>query len=498
MGIQQLKMSFPEELIADNFAGGAGASTGIAQAFGRPVDIAINHDPEAIATHQANHPHTRHYCESVWEVDPREATRGRQVGLAWFSPDCKHFSKAKGGKPVEKKIRGLAWVVIRWAATVKPRIIMLENVEEFTTWGPLKDGRPCPKRKGQTFRAFINALQRHGYRVEYRELSAHHYGAPTSRRRLFLIARRDGLPIVWPEATHGPGLEPYRTAAECIDWSIPCPSIFDRKKPLCENTMRRIARGMERFVINNPDPFIICIDHQSSLSAEYPLVQPLGTVTSKARHCLVTPYIAKHFGGATGSSIERPLPTTLAAGTQNQLVTAFLQRHFGQSIGSDIQAPTGTITAGGQGKTSLVTSRMIKLRGTCQHGQDMRQPMPTITAGGTHLGEVRAFLLKYYGTAVGQEISDPLHSITSKARFGLVTVHGEPYQIVDIGMRMLTPRELYRAQGFAEDYIIDPIINGKPLTKTAQVRMCGNSVCPPVARALVEANIGELKKVEAA
>ncbi len=516
----QLSFAFPKELIVDNFAGGGGASYGIEQAFGRSVDIAINHDPEAIAMHTANHPNTRHYCESVWDVDPREATKGRQVGLAWFSPDCKHFSKAKGGTPVSKNIRGLAWVVIRWAKLVKPRVIILENVEEFETWGPLAhvmdddgnhqyhdNGRPvmtpCPKRKGRTFRQWVAKLRRLGYKVEWQELRACDYGAPTIRKRLFLVARCDGLPIRWPAPTHGTGRhEPYRTAAEIIDWSIPCPSIFERKRPLAEATMRRIARGIQRFVIDHPDPFIIPIAHYNGSHRIHDINEPLRTITANPKggsFALCTPFIAKHFGGMTGTEITNPFPTILSRGSQNQLVTAHLARHFGQSTGSWLDDPAGTVTAGGGGKTSLVTSHMIKLRGTCPDGQDLRQPAPTITAGGTHVGEVRAFLMKYYGTGgQHQDIRDPLHTIPTKARFGLVTVHGEPYHIVDIGMRMLQPRELYRAQGFPDDYRIDIEYQGKPLSKTAQVRMVGNSVSPPPAIALVSANVGEIKRVEAA
>ncbi|MEX2964241.1 DNA cytosine methyltransferase [Microbulbifer sp. TYP-18] len=486
---------FHDELIVDNFAGGGGASEGIEQGFGRPVDIAINHDSEAIAMHQANHPHTRHYCESVWDVDPRKVTRGRPVGLAWFSPDCKHFSKAKGGRPVEKKIRGLAWVAIRWAATVRPRVIMLENVEEFQTWGPLDTaGRPCKERRGQTFQQWRQQLIDLGYQVEHRELRACDYGAPTSRKRLFLIARCDGRPIVWPEPTHGEGLIPYRTAAECIDWSIPCPSIFERKRPLAENTLRRIARGIQRFVIDNPAPFIVRLGHTGwgRDGMQYRLNEPLTTITSKQEHCLVAPYIQPYYGDkggrARGRTMDQPLATQT---TENRfaLCAAFLAKHYGGNYtgpGCDLQQPISTVTA--TDHHALVTSHLLKLRNNCD-GQDLREPMHTVTTGG-HFGEVRAFLVKYFGTAVGANLNDPLHTVTSKARFGLVTVHGEPYRIVDIGMRMLAPRELYRAQGFPEDYIIDATHEGKPLSKTAQTRMCGNSVSPAVARALVRANCG--------
>ncbi|BFH11143.1 DNA cytosine methyltransferase [Bacillus cereus] len=472
------------ELIVDNFAGGGGASTGIELAIGRSVDIAINHDPAAIKMHMANHPETEHYCESVWDVDPRKATRGRPVGLAWFSPDCKHFSKAKGGKPVEKNIRGLAWVAVRWAATVRPRVIILENVEEFKTWGPLtEDGQPDISQKGRTFRSFVNALRRHGYKVEWRELRACDYGAPTIRKRLFLIARCDGRPIVWPEPTHGDPesaevrsgkLLPWRTAAEIIDWSIPCQSIFTRKKPLAENTLRRIARGIERFVINNPTPFIVRVNHSGS-NHHYcdPIDEPFKTVTSKNGWGLVTPTLIQMGYG------ERP-------GQEPRVL--------------DLDKPIGTVTAGGNkfglaavDHNTLVTSHLIKLRGTCQDGQPVTEPMPTITAGGLHVGEVRAFLLKYYGSADnGQTLDEPLHTVTTKDRFGLVTISGVDYQIVDIGMRMLEPHELFAAQGFPPDYIIDRDHQGQKYSKAAQVARCGNAVPPPFAEALVRANLPEL------
>lgn len=485
-------------IIFDNFAGGGGASTGIEQAMGRPIDYAINHDPHAIAMHRANHPRTQHYCEDVWDVDPREVAGGRPVDLAWFSPDCKHFSRARGGKPVEKGIRGLAWVAIRYAKTVRPNLIFLENVQEFESWGPLKLDTTAhawvadPEKMGHTFQRWIQQFRNLGYRVEWRSLMACDYGAPTSRTRLFLVARRDGRPIVWPEPTHGTEMTPYRTAAECIDWSIPCPSIFTRKKPLVENTLRRIARGLQRFVIDAPDPFIITYYGPKRPEVEFrgsSLDEPLRTLTTFNRFGLVVPYVIKHFGGATGSGITQPLPTITARGTQNQLLAAFLTRYFGKGTGRSVEKPAPTITPGGLGKTGLITSHMIKLRGTCRHGQDLRQPMPTITAGGYHLGEVRAFLLKYYDPAGGQKLNVPAHTLTSKSRLGLITVAGDDYQIVDIGMRMFQPREMFRAQGFPDDYIIDPDYGGRPLTKTVQVMMVGNSVSPHPAKALVRANM---------
>lgn len=432
------------EIIVDNFAGGGGASTGIELAIGRSVDIAINHDPAAIEIHRANHPDTKHFCESVWDVDPVEACAGRPVGLAWFSPDYKHFSKAKGGKPVEKAIRGLAWVAIRWAKLVRPRVIILENVEEFTTWGPLLDNKPDPKRKGQTFRRFVHALKRYGYRVEWNELRACDYGAPTIRKRFFLIARCDDMPIVWPEPTHGDPatlfvasgmLHLWRTAAEIIDWTIPCPSIFARKKPLCENTMRRIARGLKKFVLDNPHPYIV----DKSIA-------PL----------LIQYHSEQSDKDVRGQAVDRPLMTADSSNRYG-LVTAFMTHFYGASIGAPVDTPLGTIAAAGQ-----------------------------------HIAEVEAFLVKYYGHGEGQSLREPLHTITAKDRFGLVVVGGEPYRIVDIGMRMLTPRELFRAQGFPEEYIIDHDADGKYYPKSAQVARCGNAVPPPFAEALVRANLPEL------
>ncbi|MBZ9667489.1 DNA cytosine methyltransferase [Pseudomonas sp. LMG 31766] len=540
-------------LVIDNFAGGGGASTGIEMALGRPVDIAINHDPEAIAMHEINHPHTKHYCESVWEVDPREITGGRPVDLCWFSPDCKHFSKAKGGKPVKKEIRGLAWVAIRYAATVRPRVIMLENVEEFVTWGPLAEGRPCPKNKGRTFNSFVNALRRHGYQVEWRELRANQFGAATIRKRLFLIARCDGLPIVWPEPTHLPigspevkakQTKPQRLAADIIDWSLPCPSIFTRKKPLAEATLRRIARGIQRYVIDAAEPFLVKVNHGYDYFRGQPLDEPLQTITSKLGTGLVVPtlapFITEHANASTqrnmpveaplrticaqvkgghfavvaptlvqlgygerpgqaprAPGLDKPLGTVVAGGGKHGLVAAFLAKHYGGNYtgpGAPLDAPAPTVTT--VDHNALVTSHLVKLRNNCI-GQDVREPIHTLTTGG-HMGEVRAFLLKYYDTAVGQALDEPLHTITTKHRLGLVMVKGEPYQIVDIGMRMLEPHELYAAQGFPANYIHDRTIGGKRLSKASQVRMCGNSVCPPVAAALVRANLVEQQQSEVA
>lgn len=320
------------EIIVDNFAGGGGASTGIEMATGLSVDIAINHDPAAIAMHKANHPDTEHYCESVWEVDPQEAVKGRPVGLAWFSPDCKHFSKAKGGKPVNKEIRGLAWVAVRWAATVKPRVIMLENVEEFKTWGPVgKDGQPIKEKQGVTFKRFVRSLKKLGYEVDFRELRACDYGAPTIRKRFFMVARRDGRPIVWPEPTHGDPrslavsvgkLKPWRTASEIIDWSIGTPSIFSRKKPLADNTMRRIARGIQKFVLDDPEPY----------------EAPGGALSFLAQY-----YTETNPGEVRGQSLKEPI-YTIPTANRFALVKAFLVAYYGASVGQRLDEPLHTIT----------------------------------------------------------------------------------------------------------------------------------------------------------
>lgn len=444
------------EIIVDNFAGGGGASTGIELATGRIVDIAINHDPDAILMHKTNHPHTEHLKASVWDVDPVEVCRGRPVGLAWFSPDCKHFSKAKGGKPVNKNIRGLAWIVLRWAAKVRPRVIILENVEEFQTWGPVRKGHPVKSKAGQTFAKWKQQLLDLGYDIEHRELVAADFGAPTIRKRFFLVARCDGRPIVWPEPTHGLGKTPYHTAAEIIDWAIPCPSIFDRDKPLAENTLKRIARGIQKFVIESSEPFIVNYKFQNEPeSAE----RPLSTITSVNNHYLVTPFLAQYHSyetdGARGQTLNTPL-LTVDTSNRYALVSAFISKFY---------------------KTGI--------------GQDVREPLHTVTTSPGHFAEVRAFLIKYYGQGTGQALTEPLDTVVSKDRFGLVMVHGEPYQIVDIGMRMLTPHELYKAQGFPKDYIIDRDYLGNTYPKSKQVARCGNAVPPPFATALVRANLPE-------
>lgn len=513
-------------IVVDLFAGGGGASDGIVRGLGRPVDIAINHSPEAVAMHAANHPETRHYCEDIWEVDPREAVGSRWVKFLWASPDCTQFSKAKGGKPRDRNIRCLAHVVIRWARAVKPRTIILENVEEFQDWGPLRDdGKPDKTRLGEDFRAWLAELVDCGYTVDFRELVAAHYGAPTTRRRLYLVAQLRGeTPIVWPSASHGAGLgRPLRTAAEIIDWSIECPSIFGRKKPLADATLRRIAAGVQRYVVGSPSPFIVPVKTWGGGgNAARGLDEPMRTVTASKRgeFGLVTPYLAHltHHGGDRVRPLHAPAPTITGANrgeiallaptllrTDNQsdgrlrgvrsvagqlptvtsagglaLAAAVITKHYGGVVGHQVELPLGTVTA--QDHHAVTTA-------TLAEGDSERAD------------EVAAFLVKFYG-ASGSPVShqgamDPLHTVTAKARFAVVTVHGVPYRIVDIGMRMLQPRELYRAQGFRDDYQIDLLFNGKPLTKTAQIALCGNSVCPPVAEALVRANATARREVAA-
>jgi DNA (cytosine-5)-methyltransferase 1 len=490
----------PGELVVDNFAGGGGTSTGMEAALGRPVDLAINHDPVAIAMHKANHPQTRHSCENILEVDPIEACAGRPVGLAWFSPDCAHFSRAKGTQPVKKEIRGLAWVVIRWAKAVRPRIIALENVEEFQTWGPLReDGRPDPGAAGETFRQWLAELAALGYTIEFRPLVAADYGAPTTRKRFYLIARADARTIAWPKPTHGRGRPaPWRAAAEVIDWSLPCPSIFDRPRPLAEATQRRIAEGIRRFVLGAERPFVIPLTHQGDARV-HDIADPLRTITGphRAELALVAPsLVQRSWGERRGQrprclDIARPLGTIVAGGIKHALVAAWMTKHYGgpnghRAIGHGMQLTLGTVTA--KDHHAVTTAFLTKCA------------PPAIHPERGHLAEVRAFLIKYYGAQQGQEqqVELPLHTVTAKARFGLVTISGAEYEIADIGMRMLAPHELFAAQGFPPDYRIAPELNGKPLSKTAQIRCAGNSVCPPVAEKIVEVNALGTEAMEAA
>lgn len=513
-----LKKMIHGELIVDNFAGGGGASTGIEMATGYSVDIAINHDPEAIKMHKANHPNTKHYCENVWAVDPVKACKGHPVALAWFSPDCKHFSKAKGGKPKDKNIRGLAWVACRWAGLVRPRVIMLENVEEFKTWGPLgRRHHPIKAKQGETFQKFVQQLTDLGYEVQFRELIAADYGAPTMRKRFFMIARCDGKPIVWPEPTHAPadseevkaGLKkPYVGAYTQLDFSLPCPSIFDTSeeikekygiravRPLAQKTMDRIARGFIKFVLNNPKPFIIQCNHGGERRPN-DIRDPMPTITGKHGYGIVEPYMVQI--GQTGFTADRskdvrePL-TTIVSKNEHCLISPTLIQYHSETAQGEVRGQTikdPIMTVDGSNRYGLVTSFLSKFykSGT---GQDLREPLHTITTSAGHFGEVRAFLIKYYGDATGQDIEKPLDTVTTKDRFGLVTINGMDYQVVDIGLRMLEPRELYGCQGFPDDYIIDHDYTGKTYPKSEQVRRCGNAVCPPIPAALVRANLPEL------
>ena len=681
-------------LTIDSFAGGGGASLGIAWATGRAPDVAINHDASALAMHAANHPETLHVCEDVWHANLRDLTQGRPVELLWASPDCSHFSRAKGSVPVSKQIRSLAWVVVRWASQVRPRMIILENVREFADWGPLvprwecrcgwkgtegqatlkRSRRRCPRceslrikptldlmpdpfRKGMTFRLFANRLRGMGYQVEWRNINAADYGAPTNRRRLFLIARNDGCPIEWPEPSHGdptkigtigpdlfhcrcrenshelhvvcptcglprlPRLAPWKTAASCIDWSIECPSIFDRKRPLAEKTLRRIAMGLKRYVLEAAEPFVVGVGGRAGQTPPTGASCPLGTVTAKNDRAVVAPYVAPithngerrchdvneplptvttahrgeqaviapyltayhhqkqnesrcrpcddafntidtqpryglvsptliqtGFGERDGQAprvldLNQPLGTVVAGGQKHALVSAFLSKHYGghETPGSRIDAPIDTITA--KDHNALTTAHLVKFRGD-SNGTPLTDPMPTVTSGqgsarpagaphalgiaatclarfnhghkqwngvdeplgtvtsqGNKFGLVYAFLTKYFGAdhTIGQQLTEPLHTVTSKHRFGMVYVEVAPGQaepavamdvpgvgpcvISDIGMRMLTPRELARAQGFPDTYKLTG-------TKTSQVAKIGNSVCPQVVEAIVKANVG--------
>lgn len=527
------QINFFEEMIIDNFAGGGGASTGIELATGRAVDAAINHDPDAILMHQTNHPQTGHYCESVWDVDPWEVTRGRPVGLAWFSPDCKHFSKAKGSKPVDRNIRGLAWIVLKWAGTVKPRVIILENVEEFQTWGPVRKGKPVKSRRGETFRKWKEQLQALGYEIDHRELVAADYGAPTIRKRFFLIARCDGKPIIWPERTHAPKdsedvksgkCKLWRGAAEIIDWTIPCPSIFDTTdeikekygiravRPLAVNTQKRIARGIEKFVLQNKEPFIVQVNHKGEQFRGQELKEPIPTITGKHGYGLATPVM-----------------TAIAEDKQRLVMPSLIQYHTEQSErvrGQGMDEPIMTLDAANRYGLSVAYLAEYFRNG---RPLDVKSPLHTSTTKDREC-VVETFISKFYKTGIGQEFDEPLHTVTTSAgHFGIVTVKmnrsemnlhywnevrellnaycgyaiaedeillldvdGTMYFISDIGLRMLTPRELYAANGFPPDYIIDHDYTGKAYGKTKQVARCGNAVPPPFAEALVRANLPEM------
>lgn len=591
--MSKAQISMWEEKIVDSFAGGGGASTGIELATGRVVDIAINHDPDAILMHKTNHPHTVHYQASVWDVDPLEVTGGSPVGLLWASPDCKHFSKAKGGKPVDKRIRGLAWIVLRWAGTVRPRVIILENVEEFQTWGPVRRGHPIKSKTGQTFRRFIDQLEGLDYTAEWRELVAADYGAPTTRKRFFLIARCDGSPIVWPEPTHAPADSPevltgkklpWRSAAEIIDWSLPCPSIFDTReqirekyglsaqRPLRPNTMRRVIRGVDKFAIKAPDPFLVVVNHAGDFRGQN-AEDPLQTITAKNGYGVASPVMAPltmhNNENATGTKITEPVNTITSSGAgghQMVITPAMIQYHTEQTErvrGQGVTAPIMTIDA--SNRYGLAAASLVKYYGSDNQGQSAGVPLHTVTTKDRE-GVLAANLAKFYGgayTGDGSKLSDPLHTVTAVDHNALTATHlikmkgtnlggpmSEPVQTItaggghhgvvttqitraepgadlrhwpeirellntycgydlgpedvilfqiggawyfmaDIGLRMLTPRELYRANGFPDDYKIERDYTGRTYGKSKQVARCGNAVPPPFATALVRANLPE-------
>lgn len=535
-----------DEIIVDNFAGGGGASTGIEIATGKRVAIAINHDPAAILMHKTNHPYTEHLQASVWDVDPKAVCRGRPVGLAWFSPDCKHFSKAKGAALVDRKIRGLAWITLRWAATVRPRVIILENVEEFQTWGPVRKGKPVKKLAGTTFRKFISQLEALGYTVEFRELVAADFGAPTSRKRFYMIARCDGRPIVWPKPTHSKtgadGLPKWHSAAEIIDWSLPCPSVFASKaqimeryglkavRPLAKNTMRRIIRGVDKFTIRSGKPFIV---QQKFQNAAQNIEKPLTTVTAVGSHELCRPLLApaliqyhtEQTENVRTSGLGTPI-NTVDASNRYGLTCANLVEYYTGGRPLDVQDPMHTVTS--HDREAVVAAHIAKYYGGVV-GEKVGEPLPTVTAI-DHNAVCAAYVVKFKGDEVGTQPTGPLHTQTSSGVFAVCRTHlekirsgdelgywplirdllnefcgytlaedevtlleigGTLYYIADIGLRMLSPRELYNAMGFPPDYIIDRDYQGHEYGRTKQVARCGNAVCPPVASALVRANLPE-------
>lgn len=487
----------PTEMIIDLFAGGGGASEGIRQALGRELDVAVEWCPTAVACHQANHPSTTHIMGDVTEVDPEEVCEGRPVGLLWLSPPCTEFSRAKNGKPRDPVVIRLADEAIRWASAVRPRVIMMENVPELIKWGPLdQDNYPIEGLEGEEFEIWVSKLYGLGYDVEWRVLSSDDYGAPTRRKRLFVIARCDGEDIVWPEPTHGPGTgNPYIPAAAVIDWSIPCPSIFERKKPLADATLRRIAIGIRRFIIEADNPYII-------QSVGHTMVQ--------------TGYGERPGQTPRALDLGKPLGTIVAGGSKHALVAAFLSKHYSGVVGHGLEKTLGTVTT--TDHHALTAAVLVSQYGTST-AKDIQEPAPTVTAQGKHTGLVEcqlqtatSFIMKYYGTGDGQLVTDPLHTITVKSRFAEVRcllekvtgsdraeleIDGELYYIVDIGMRMLSSKELALAQGFPADYDFSQGVDGSPSTETSRTAIIGNSVCAPVARALVAAQFPQAAKAAA-
>ncbi len=574
-----------DELVVDFFCGGGGAGTGLEMGLGRKVDVAKNHSQAAISMHTANHPAARHFTTDVFDGDPDEECQGRPVGWFHMSPDCTHHSQAAGGQPRKREIRNLSWIGLKWGGKKKPRVISLENVKQILQWGPLiakrdkatgrvmkLDGTvaaggervpvqqqflvPDPKRRGNTWRRFVQLLEGIGYQVEWRVIKACDFGAPTSRERLFMIARCDGQPIVWPDPTHAKnpakGQQKWRTAADCIDWSVPTKSIFGRKKELAAATLRRVAKGMKKFVLDNPQPFIVPIANWSgelAQSADEPLRtvtswprggsfamaspimvgaggpiyaghpvtadQPMGTLMTRSHRALASAHLVKFRFNSEGSPITEPVPTITSGGNYKRpagaahamgVCTAFIEQAnggFNTTPAKAADEPLTTVTNTGS-QQRLATASLATLRRNCV-GRAVDEPVPTMTAGAEHHAlveyklspeneegalRVAAFLISYYGTENTSGCDAPAPTVTTKDRLGLVTVFvkGTPYVIVDICLRMLQPHELYRAQGFPNSYIIARGADGKPFTKTEQVHMCGNSVSPPPMAALARAN----------
>lgn len=476
-----------DEIVADNFAGGGGASIGIELAIGRPVDIAINHSEDAITMHKVNHPYTQHYKENVWNIDPKQITEGRPVGIAWFSPDCKHFSRAKGATPIDKNIRGLAWVTLRWAATVRPRIIFLENVKEFMTWGPVRRGKPVKSKRGQTFRRFVEQLRALGYKVEWNILKACDYGAPTNRERFYLIARCDGNPIVWPEPTYGDGKQPYRTAAECIDWTIPCTSIFGRKKNLAPNTLRRIAKGLVKFVIKDEEPFIMqvnCENPPRNINASLSAIAPAD------KHYTVAPSLIHYHSEKSskevrGQKLTQPLQK-IDTRARYGLVAAYLTKYYGgeKQAGASLNAPLPTVTA--IDHNALVESHICVFERNVDC-KTLNESLPTITQA-NKFAQIQTYLVKASPSqdignwdAIRELLNTYTELFIPEDEILILNIRGEEYFIYDIAMRMLKPAELAEAQGFPTDYCIDIESKiGVPYSVGKQTARIGNAVCPPV------------------
>lgn len=480
-------------MIIDCFAGGGGASVGIEMALGRPVDIAINHDPDAILMHKTNHPDTLHLTEDIFKVDLKKYVKGRSVALMWASPDCTSHSKAKGGKPREKGLRILPWAVYKHAKAILPDVILMENVEEIQQWGPLDTkGYPIKERRGEEYDKFITAMKSLGYEFDCRELIAADYGAPTTRKRWYAIFRRDGKNIVWPEPTHNKngtdGLKPWEPIWKYLNLNDMGKSIFDRKKPLADNTMRRIAKGLDKFVFNNPEPFLVQVNHGGDNFRGQSIQGPLPTITQKHGFGVVTPLLVQYHtettkNGVRGQSAAKPIQT-IDTSNRYAMVSAFMTKFYKSGIGQSLYEPIHTITTspGHFGMVSILAADWKELQRNGVNEDTARK-----------CTWVSKFIMEYYGTGTGQTLRDPLHTIVTKDRFALITILGNEYAILDIYLRMLSPEELKLGQGFPRDYIIDRDYRWKKYPISKQVARIGNSVVPIMAQKLVEANCPYLK-----